>query len=469
MYSENTVVYKDKFNWKDFLGRVIIVLLFIFLLMWLFPMPNIDKLEEKVDNLEDRVTILTDRIYAENLEKLTDVARNYFTVSKLPKEVNGKVTLTLDEMLKKKLILEFTDKDGNSCDRTKSYVEITRLEEEYEVKTVLTCGEVTDYVISYMDLECNLACNNQCTLVEKTPEVSVPTTTPSNPSKDPTPNKTTYTLYKHSKTTETGKWTDWSEWTTEEVEGDDIQKKVEYVGKKWISKPVYEYEHTKTVTVEGACTTQTVKGDCTTETVKGACTTEKVLVTPAKNKTCTRTYTTTENYCVEKERRYVIGTYYGRDCATCAVKLQYKYGTETYEDCSGTREVEKTETYDCSTSAVYKNEEKCESIVKTTCPPETTEQVCEKDTTKTETIWSSEEKVEGYTATGNKKQVADNGYYEYTKWVETIPEGYEKDQTRTLYRYRNYELTRNTEYKWSENSSLGDGWIFTGETKTYTK
>ena len=73
-------------------------------------MPNIDKLEDKVDNLEDRVTILTDRIYAENLEKLTNVATNYFTVSRLPKEVNGKVTLTLDEMLKKKLILDFKDR-----------------------------------------------------------------------------------------------------------------------------------------------------------------------------------------------------------------------------------------------------------------------------------------------------------------------------------------------------------------------
>lgn len=466
MYSENTVVYKDRFNWKDFLGRVIIVLLFVFLLMWLFPMPNIDKLEEKVDKLEDRVTILTDRIYAENLERLTEVARNYFTVSKLPKELNGKASLTLDEMLKKKLILDFTDKDGNSCDRTKSYVEITRLEKEYEVKTVLTCDGVTDYVISYMDLECNLACDNQCTLTEKP---TVPTQ-PSNPgNNNPNPSPETYTLYKFSKTTEIGKWTDWSEWTTEEVQGDDIQKKVEYIGKKWISVPVYSYEHKREVPVEGSCTTETVKGECTTETIKGECRTERVLVSAGQSKTCKRNYTTTEKYCVTKERKYVIGTYYGRECSTCAIKLMYKYGTETYQDCSGTREVEKTEYYDCSTSDVYKNVTTCDpDTTRKVCAPDTIKKVCDKDTTKTETIWSDKEVVKGYTATGNKKKVADNGYYEYTEWVESIPDGYEKDQERTLYRYRNYEVIRNTEYKWSEKSSLGDGWIFI-EKRTYTK
>lgn len=447
MYSEDAA-YRERFNWKDFLGRVILVLLFVFLLMWLFPMPNIDKLGDKVDNLENKVTILTDRIYAENLEKLTNVATNYFTISRLPKEVNGKVTLTLDEMLKKKLILDFKDKDGNSCDRNKSYVEIIRKDKEYEVKTVLTCGEVSDYVISYMNLECNLSCDNSCTLKEKVPNVE-PTVTPSKPGKS---NPTTYTIYQYSRTTEIGKWTEWSKWTTDTVTGDQIEKKLEYTGKKWISKPVYSYEYTRTVTTPG---------DCYEETVKGECKDVKKLVSAGQSKTCTREYQDEENYCVDKRQRYVVGTYYGRECSTCAVKLMYKYAYKTVQDCSNTRPVTKTERYDCSTSDVYTTVKECE--------PDTTKRVCGSASSKTETVWSEKTSLDGYTKTGNKKVVRDEGHYEYTSWVVTIPEGYEKDQTRTLYRYRNYVVTRNTEYKWDSNPNLGDGWIRTGKTQTVTK
>ena len=80
------------------------------------------------------------------------------------------------------------------------------------------------------------------------------------------------------------------------------------------------------------------------------------------------------------------------------------------------------------------------------------------DLEKTITIWTFNEKEEGYIATGKKEYVRDDGYYIYTDWVSEIPAGYEMTETRKLYSYRYLKITTNVRYTWSKNKSLGDGW-----------
>ena len=54
----------------------------------------------------------------------------------MPEKVGDSVKLTLQDMLDKKLILPFLDKDGNECDAKKSYVKVTK-EEKMRYKEVL--------------------------------------------------------------------------------------------------------------------------------------------------------------------------------------------------------------------------------------------------------------------------------------------------------------------------------------------
>ncbi len=120
---------------RNLIVKILLVLLFVFLLMWLFPMPNLNP--------------FYDKIFTENMSNMTDAAKGYFTISRLPKEEGEVKTLTLKEMIDNKMILEFTDSNGKACDLNKSYVEVTKKDGEYIFKTNLSCSSFENYVIEY--------------------------------------------------------------------------------------------------------------------------------------------------------------------------------------------------------------------------------------------------------------------------------------------------------------------------------
>jgi len=134
---ENRVYVENKDNfWRDLLVRVALIVLFIFLLIWLFPMPKLDT--------------FYDRIFADNITMMKEAAKDYYSIERLPKEIGDKNKITLREMLDKKMILPFLDKDGNACDFDKSYVEVIRMETEYVFKINLSCNTKTDYIIDHL-------------------------------------------------------------------------------------------------------------------------------------------------------------------------------------------------------------------------------------------------------------------------------------------------------------------------------
>ena len=120
---------------RDLIVKILLVLLFVFLLMWLFPMPDMNP--------------LYDKIYTQNMSSMTDAAKGYFTVSRLPQKEGEVKKLTLKDMINNKMIIEFTDSDGKKCNTTESYVEVTKKGGEYVFKTNLVCGKKADYVIEY--------------------------------------------------------------------------------------------------------------------------------------------------------------------------------------------------------------------------------------------------------------------------------------------------------------------------------
>lgn len=176
---------------KDIIVKILFLVFFVLILLWLYPkMPDL--------------SILTDRVYNENITSMKDAAVDYYTVDRLPKNDSDISEMTLQKMLDLKLLVPFVDKDGNSCDTTNSYVQVTKNGSEYILKTVLVCGKQNDYIVEYIG--CHDVCEKDECKVTTKEETKKPTSTNNNsnggssstvkPSTPSTPSTTTtkYTI-----------------------------------------------------------------------------------------------------------------------------------------------------------------------------------------------------------------------------------------------------------------------------------
>ena len=206
-----------RFSWTDLFIKVILIVIFVLFTVWLLSLSN--------KGLSNSLDVLTDNIFAQNIEKMKEVGKEYFTIERLPEKIGEIETLTLKEMYDKKLILEVKDKNGNACNANDSYVSIEKMENEYQMKVNLECGKEKDYIIVIM------GCYNYCDtdICEKKEEVKE-------------------VEYEYKKTTG-GKWTDygnWSEWSKVSVTNTDYRqvetKKVneEYTYNKVVTNTLYE-------------------------------------------------------------------------------------------------------------------------------------------------------------------------------------------------------------------------------------
>ena len=185
MYEER----RERFSFRSFFLTLLLVLLFVFLMLWLFPnkwdLKNMHVYENQSSYDIDRLSVLYNEIFANNVERMKDAAISYYTTERLPKNVGDSKKLTLREMYDLHLVLKMRDKDGKECDVEKSYVKITKYEEEYRLKVNLSCGSDEDYIIVY------LGCYSYCPsgVCEKK------VTTSGNSGKVSTPDTPTKTVY----------------------------------------------------------------------------------------------------------------------------------------------------------------------------------------------------------------------------------------------------------------------------------
>ena len=134
MYDETNITYKVGINWKDILIKIIMLILFILLLLWLFPKADLD--------------VFYDQVYTNNIKTMKEAARNYYTVDRLPANVGDQTSMSLKEMVDNKMIIRFTDKDGKTCDESSSGIEITKISNnEYSMKVALNWGDQKDYIL----------------------------------------------------------------------------------------------------------------------------------------------------------------------------------------------------------------------------------------------------------------------------------------------------------------------------------
>ncbi len=252
---------KNGFSIIGFIAQVLVVLLFVFVLMWLFPTKSY--LESHGIGSATANTSLNELLVNQNLLSMKDAAKEYFTVSRMPATEGEVKILSLDDMINSSMVVELTDAYGNKCNRNDSYVRVVKIGNEYEMEVLLTCGDVTKKVIT------TIGCYNFCEsgMCEKESKY--------------------VTLYQYSKEVKgTSKWTDWSEWSKEKVT-ENKTTKVE----------------TKTVTEKTGTTTKIVDADAkTTYSCKeGKLEGDKCIIGTTGTKTVAADATTTYS-CKEGKR-----------------------------------------------------------------------------------------------------------------------------------------------------------------------
>lgn len=201
MYNEENDKKRDFSLLKNFIMKLILIIIFVLLLVKFIPWPDMSGLAP-----------LQEQIFNNNLTTMKEAAIAYYTTERLPENVGDKKTMTLQEMLDLKLLVPFVDKNGNTCSGTESYVSIEKVDSDeynYKMKVNLKCSDKEDYI--YVYLGCYSYCEGEiCEKQEEPvatkkpstsggkPKPTVPTL-PSNqprptlvpkPSNKPTPNPT---------------------------------------------------------------------------------------------------------------------------------------------------------------------------------------------------------------------------------------------------------------------------------------
>lgn len=137
------------FNWKDIIIKAIFLVVFLLLLVWLFP---------KVPNMKPFYS----NVFRENIKYMQDAAESYYTDERLPKNIGDTAEMTLQEMINKNILLPFVDQDGNECDGNASYVQVKKNKNDYTLKVNLVCPTEKNYV------EKTLGCYTYCEDCEET-------------------------------------------------------------------------------------------------------------------------------------------------------------------------------------------------------------------------------------------------------------------------------------------------------------
>ncbi len=98
MYNERN----SEFSIRDIVLQLLFVVLFVFILLWLFPTKtDINKLANKNNKGDVSLDALYARIFNENVLNMKEAGKDYFTTERVPKKIGDKVTITLGQMLEK--------------------------------------------------------------------------------------------------------------------------------------------------------------------------------------------------------------------------------------------------------------------------------------------------------------------------------------------------------------------------------
>ena len=93
----------------------------------------------------------TSKTMESNLKLMNDVAKSYFTTDNLPNEVGKVSKITLKELVELGKVSPIKDNNGEECNLEESYIEATRLDTEYQIKSYLACKNESDYLNTFIE------------------------------------------------------------------------------------------------------------------------------------------------------------------------------------------------------------------------------------------------------------------------------------------------------------------------------
>ena len=159
-------MYTEEYEKKGFpiLGtilKVIIVGIIILLLILFIPKifftnkkNNENSNKEYTDNCSEKygkqLDALTSQIFSDNLDKMKEAAISYYTTERLPQNDGDSEKMTLSDMIGKKIIVALIDKNNKAVDVEKSYVKISKVENEYILKVNIKDSEKEDYILVHL-------------------------------------------------------------------------------------------------------------------------------------------------------------------------------------------------------------------------------------------------------------------------------------------------------------------------------
>ena len=161
----STEEYNEKgFPFGNFILKLILVIIFVFLLCWLLPKFMVPAITKSLNGKGcsastcecTGVKALTSQIFENNIEKMKDAAISYYTSERLPQEVGQSKKMTLSDMIGLKIIVPLIDKNNKAVDVEKSYVKITKTNDEYILKVNIKDSEKEDYILVH------IGCYNYC-------------------------------------------------------------------------------------------------------------------------------------------------------------------------------------------------------------------------------------------------------------------------------------------------------------------
>lgn len=487
MYTEE---YEDRgFPFRDFLLKLILIIIFVFLLIWLLPKFITPTIKSCEGNKCQDISPLTSQIFADNLEKMKNAAISYYTNERLPQEVGDSYTLTLGDMIGLKLITPLIDKNNKACDVEKSYVKITKMDNEYLLKVNLKSSDKEDYILVHLGCYnyCNSdVCEKKYTNVKvkgskpqkivsikknNNGQTSNNPSSPSNPTNpdNPKPSDPKPTppeeepgyIYEYKKTTgaKFSKWTSWSSWSktscsTKEINCNDkdvtcLKKLQRLDAKRKVGTYTKEYTTTRQVLKQTGSYQQ-----------KSCSKYNYVVINNITYATTTTTrYETINNVYKETNNSGGSWIYQGtasyknppRDTATTS----YKFVGADYSYCQDTCTSLPNYYY-----AKYTLSNGASTVTNTTSTPGQT-------TSSSETTSSSNVTVSASCGSYVTKTIPIYGYITVTEKAsrEEPMYGtvcYQSTKTRTL------EKKGSSKTKWSkydDKDLLNDGWYYTGNKK----
>lgn len=151
MYTDE---YENRgFPFRNFLLKLILIIIFVFLLVWLLPKfiaPAVNKDIKNSNENTTQINALTSQIFADNLNKMKEAAISYYTDERLPENDGEFKQMTLSEMIGLKLITPLIDKNNKAVDVEASYVKITKSDNEYILKVNIKDSEKEDYILVHL-------------------------------------------------------------------------------------------------------------------------------------------------------------------------------------------------------------------------------------------------------------------------------------------------------------------------------